>query len=86
MGPYTKGTTFLRTNPTILRKPLYADAHIHPQLRVILGCGPIANLKSTNTHGTQLRETETEQGEASGYYAWRGGCCAVVLESVDGAG
>lgn len=59
-------------------KPSCADAHVHTQLGVVLGCGPIANLKSTNTHGTQLRETETEQGEASGYYAWREVLCCCI--------
>lgn len=52
----------------------------HTQLRIILGCGPNTNLKSTNTHGTQQREKETEQGEASGYYAWTEVLCCCILK------
>lgn len=54
--------------------------HIHAQLRIILGCGPNANLKSTNTHGTQHREKETEQGKANDYYAWTKVLCCCILK------
>lgn len=56
-----------------------ADKHIHAQLRIILGCGPNANLKSTNTHGTQQRERK-RQGEAGGYYAWTKVLCCCILK------
>lgn len=46
------------TETTLIRR----HTHIHAQLRIILGCGPNANLKSTNTHGTQQKAKETEQG------------------------
>lgn len=85
MGYYTKGVTSeVCTNSKILDKTL-RHTHIHTQLRIILGCGPNANLKSTNTHGTQQREKETEQGEASGYYAWTEVLCCCILKCVDWA-
>lgn len=62
------------------KTPICRHTHIHAQLRIILGCGPNANLKSTNTHGTQQREKETEQGEASGYYAWTEVLCCYILK------
>ena len=58
----------------------HIHTHIQAKLRIILGCGPNANLKSTNTHGTQQREKETEQVEASGYYAWIKVLCRCILK------
>lgn len=58
----------------------HSCTHTHAQLRIILGCGPNVNLKSTNTHGTQQREKEMEQEEASGYYAWTEVLCCCILK------
>lgn len=58
--------------------------NVHTQLGIILGCGPNANLKSTNTHGTEQGEKETGKGEAIGYYAWTEILCCCIW-SVDWA-
>lgn len=59
------------TSEVCMKKTLICrHTYVPTQPRIILGCGPNANLMSTNTHGTQQREKDMEQGEASGYYAW----------------
>lgn len=78
---YTKGMTSEVCAWVCVRTQRYCKhTHIHSQLRIILGCGPNVNLKSTNTHGTQQREKETEQEEASGYYAWTEVLCCCILK------
>lgn len=52
---------------SLLPTQTYTHAHT---LTIIPGCHPSATLRSTNTHGTQKRKKESEQGGASGYYTW----------------
>lgn len=83
MGYYSKSTTFevcvcIYELQGAQKKKLYIDIHI--SLKVTLGCGPTSNPKSTNTHGTQQRVSEMEQGEASGYYAWTQVLCCYILK------
>lgn len=63
------------------KAPLCRHTHFNAQLRIILGCAPNANLKSTNTHGTQQRGRKRRSEErASGYYAWNQVLCGCILK------
>lgn len=46
---------------------------------MILGCGPTANLKSTNAHGIRQRMKEMVQRKASGYFTWTDLLCWCIL-------
>lgn len=72
--------TFLYLNLKILRKLLYARTFTHGS-ESFSGCGPNANLKSTNTHGTQQRESkENKHVEAASCYYWTEALCFCILK------
>lgn len=72
--------TFLYLNLKILWKLLYASTFTHGS-ESFSGCGPNANLKSTNTHGTQQRESkENKHVEAASCYYWTEALCFCILK------
>lgn len=80
MGNYTRSMTFLYLNLKILRKLLYASTFTHGS-ESFSGCGPNANLKSTNTHGTLQRESkENKHVEAASCYYWTEALCFCILK------
>lgn len=57
VGNYTISATFLYLNLEILRKRLCVRVHSHTARSHFSAFGPSANLESTNTHGSERRES-----------------------------